>query len=186
MRRWILPALMITLLLCGCGQSGPERKLDGMQKELAAARDLAVSAHVTAFLGDERFVCDLRCVSDAEQSRVEITAPETIAGISAVVGPEGMTIAYEEMSLGVGGYAPDAAPVSALPLLLTALRSGSALRNWTEWEDERTLFVREYYVTEEVGLTVWFDAGTLQPVHAEFARDGATVLRCEITEFSYT
>ena len=186
MRRWILPALMITLLLSGCGHSGPERKLDEVQKELAAARELAVSAEVTAFLGDERFVCDLRCTLDAERAQVEVTAPETIAGIRAVVGPEGTAIEYEEMSLGVGGYTPGAAPVSALPLLLTALRSGSTLRSWTEWEGDRTLFVREYYVTEDAGLTVWFDAGTLQPVHAEFARDGATALRCEIREFSYT
>ena len=73
---------------------------------------------------------------------------------------------------------------AALPSLL-ALRAGSTLRSWTEWEGERTLFVREIYVTDDAALTVWFDAAALQPIHAEFTCGGEMILRCEIREFTY-
>ena len=185
MRRWILPALMISLLLTGCGDSAREREIDGMRKTLAAAEEIAVTADITANLGSERFSCTLRCTQTAKQTAVELTAPETVAGIRAVVGGDGMQLEYAGLSLGVGGWTPDAAPVTALPLLLTALQSGSTLRCWTEWEEERTLFVREYYVTDDAAMTVWYDASTLLPAHAELRRGGETVLRCEILDFTY-
>ena len=184
MRRWIVPALMTALLLTGCGKSTAERKLDEAYGALAAAEEISVTADVTASLGNERFSCTLECTAGADGATVEVKAPETIAGIRAVVGADGTTIEYAGLSLGIGGR-PDSAPVTALPLLLGALRSGSTLRSWTEWEEGRTLFVRDLYVTDDTALTVWFDAEALQPVHAEFARGGETVLRCEIREFSY-
>ena len=185
MRRWLLPALMMALLLTGCGQSAPERKIDGMRKTLAAAEEIAVTADVTANLGEERFSCTLRCLAAPDQTVVEVRAPESIAGIRAIVGGDGTKLEYAGLSLGVGGWEPDAAPVTALPLLLRALRGGSTLRTWTEWEGERTLFVRELYVTEDTTLTVWLDGATLLPAHADFTRGGETMLRCEITEFTY-
>jgi hypothetical protein len=176
---------MMTLLLTGCTQAAPERKLGELRRTLSAAEELAVTAEVTANLGEERFSCTLRCTSTPEQTEVEVLAPETVAGIRAVTDAEGMQLQYEGLSLGVGGWEPDAAPVTALPLLLRAMQSGSTLRSWTEWEGERTLFVRELYVTDDTTLTVWLDGGTLLPVHAEFSRGGETLIRCEITEFTY-
>ena len=185
MRRWVLPALMITLLLAGCGSAAPERKLDEMRRALAAAEEIGVTAEVTEKLGDERFSCTLRCVCAPERSTVEVCAPESIAGIRAVVGPDAATLEYEGLSLGIGALGPEPAPVTALPLLLRALRGGSTLRSWTEWEGERTLFVREYYVMDDDTLTVWLDAQTLLPVHAELARGGEMLINCEISEFTY-
>lgn len=185
MRRWVLPALMIILLLSGCGSAAQERKLDEMRRALAAAEEAVVTADVTAFMEDERFSCTLVCRADAERTTVEVTAPETIAGIRAVVDADGAAIEYESISLGIGGLGTDVAPVTALPLLMTALRSGSTLRSWTEREAERTLFVREYFVTDDTSLTVWFDDATMQIAYAEFTRSGAVELRCEIREFSY-
>lgn len=185
MRRWIMPALMIILLLAGCGRSAAERKLDETGKALAAAEELTVTADVTANLGTERFSCTLTCTAGADGTTVEVKAPDAIAGIRAVIGVDGTTIEYAGLSLGVGSGGTDPSPMTALPLLLTALRAGSTLRSWTEWEGERTLFVREIYVTDDAALTVWFDAAALQPIHAEFTCGGETILRCEIREFTY-
>ena len=185
MRRWLLPALMITLLLTGCGGSKPERQLEEMRKNLAAAQEVTLTADVTALPDDEAFSCTLTCTATPEQVTVEVKAPESIAGIRAAVGADGTRIEYDGLSLGLGGWTPDAAPVTALPLLLNALRTGSTLSAWTEWEGERTLFVREYYVTDDTTLCVWFDAKTSLPVHAQFLRGGRTLLRCEITQFTY-
>ncbi len=185
MRRWLLPALMIPLLLAGCGRSAAERKVDEMRAALRASVEIAVTADVTANLGDERFSCTLECRTDAEKTTVEIIAPESVAGIRAVVSGDGTKIEYAGLSLGVGGWRPGSAPVTALPLLLTALKSGSTLRTWTEWEGERTVFVRELYVTDDTTLCVWIDAATTLPIHAEYSQGGETLLRCEIKDFSY-
>ena len=185
MRRWILPALMITLLLNGCGNAAAGRKLDDMQKTLAAAREISMTADVTANLGEERFSCTLRCASSPEGFTVEVLAPETVAGVCARISRDGAAIEYDGLSLGVGGLGPDASPVPALPLLTQALCGGSTMRDWSEREGEQTLYVRESYGTEDTSVSVWYDAQTLTPVHAEFQREGITVIRCEIREFHY-
>ena len=185
MRRWILPALMITLLLTGCGARRPERELDDMRKALAAAQEITLTADVTAILECEEFFCTLACTATPENVTVEVKAPETIAGIRAVADADGTKLEYEDLSLGLSGWSEDTAPVSALPLLLNTLRTGNTLRAWNEQEGERKLLVREYYLTDETAVQVWFDAADARPVHAEFLHGGRTALRCEITEFTY-
>ena len=186
MRRILIPALMITLLLSGCGDAAPERKLEELRNKLNAAAEIHVIADVAADLGAEQFTCSLDCRASAEETTVELTAPEAVAGVRARIGPDGMTVEYDGVALGVGGV-PNGktAPVNALPLLLAALKTGSTLRKWTERDADRTLYVREFYVTDDDTLTVWQDGETLLPVCAEFTRGGAAVLRCEIREFTY-
>ena len=185
MRRWLLPALMIPLLLCSCGKAAPEQRLEALRETLSAAEEVRVVADIDASIGTEVFSCSVDCTANAERAAVTLTAPETVAGIRAVVSADGMQLEYEGLSLSVGPVAGPEAPVSAVPLLIDALRRGSALRSWTEWEGDKTLFVREFYVTDERVLTVWFDAGASAPVHAELRRNGVCVLRCEIREFSF-
>ena len=185
MRRWLLPALMMILLLGGCGDAAQEREMEAMKAALAAAEEIRAEADITANLGDERFQCSVVCRATAEQTGIELTAPESIAGIRAVVSEDGMSIEYADVSLGLGSPGTDVAPVTALPILLTALKRGGALRSWTERDAERTMIVREQYVTDETTLTVWLDASSLLPVHAEFLQNGEVTLRCEIRDFSY-
>ena len=184
MRRMLLPALMIMLLLCSCGQSVPEQRLKELREHLDVSQEVHLSAEVTAGLEDEVFTCTLDCTATPERTTVEVRAPERIAGIRAEVDREGTRVAYEDLSLGVGGGAAPS-PITALPLLLEALRGGSVLRSWTEWEQERTLFVREFYVTDDLTMTVWQDSRTLAPAYAELQSGGKMLLRCEITQFTY-
>ncbi len=184
MRRWLLPALMIPLLLTGCGKSVPERKLEELRKTLAAAEEIALTAEITAELGEEVFACTLGCTAAGERVVVEVTAPESVAGVRAVLTPDGATLEYETLSLGVGQDSP-LSPIGALPRLLSALRGASVLRSWTEWAEEKTLFVREYWLSEDMTLRVWFDAATLLPAHAEFIAGGRAALRCDILSFTW-
>ena len=186
MRRMFLPALMMTLLLTGCGGAAPERRLEELRETLVAAQEISMTADVTANLENEVFPCTLRCMATAEQTTVEVLAPETIAGVRAVVDPEALRIEYDGLSLGMGGAAAVPSPVTALPALLRALKEGSCLRNWTEREGDKPLFVREYYVTDDCTLTLWLEDGTLRPLYAEFRQGEKTALRCEIREFTYS
>ena len=185
MRRFLLPALMMTLLLTGCGGAAPERRMEELKQNLSDADSISLTAEVTATLEHEVFACTLDCTAKPDAVTVIVRAPESIAGIRAVVDASGSRIEYGDISLGVGGQADIPAPVTALPLLLNALKSGSTLRTWTEREGEREIVVREYYLTDDTSLAVWLDAETLCPLHAEFRHGGAVTIRCEITQFTY-
>ena len=185
MRRMFLPALMMTLLLTGCGGAAPERRLEELRETLDAAQEITLTADVTANLENEVFPCTLRCTATPGQTAVEVIGPETIAGIRAVVDPEELQIEYADVSLGVGGAAVMPSPVTALPALLQALKEGNCLRSWTEREGDKPLCVREYYVTDDCALTVWLDSETLLPLYAELRQGEKTAVRCEIREFTY-
>ena len=180
-----LPALMIALLLTGCGGAAPERKIEELRETLTAAEEITVTADVTADLESEVFQCTLRCIFTPEETCVEVLAPETVAGVRAIVDPDEMRIEYDDVSLGVGGAASVPSPVTALPAILQALKEGSTLRSWTEREGDKPLFVRELYVTDDCTLTLWLDGETLLPRYAEFRQGERTAVRCEIREFTH-
>lgn len=187
MRRFLLPALMISLLLTGCGgAAGAQRKIAEQNQKLAAAEELSFTVDVTANLGGEVFDCTLACLAGAEETTVELLAPESVAGIRARVGADGVALEYEDLSLGVGTAGLDTVtPISAAPLLVLALRSGFLQRCWTERDGERELLVAQVYVNDDAALTLWYDGETLAPLHGEFSRDGTVLLRCEIRDFTY-
>ncbi len=186
MRRWLLPALMITLLLTGCGGSAAERGLAELQTALRGAQEIRCPALITANVGDEVFLCTMDCRALPERVEAAITAPETVAGIRVAVAADGSAVEYEGISLGVGADCETAvSPVSSLPLLLSALRGGSVQRAWTEREGETALLVREYFLADDLTLRVWYDGETFLPKFCEFLSGGSAVLRCEVRDFRW-
>ena len=186
MRRYLLPALMISLLLSGCGSAGVQQKIAEQNEKLAAAEELSFTADITANIGDEVFECSLACAFDKETVTAEVLAPESVAGVRARVADGSVALEYEGLSLGVGTAGLDSiTPIGAVPLLVQALRSGFLQRCWTERDGDRTLLVAQIYVSDLAALTLWYDGETLTPIHGEFSRDGAVVLRCEIKDFTY-
>lgn len=185
MRRWIVPVLMISLLLGGCGNSAQE-KLTRQRETLADAGTIAFTAEITADIGSEVFSCTARCSWTPEETVIELTAPENLAGIRARLRDGETLLEYEQISLGVGNAgATELSPAAAVPLLAEALRSGFLQRCWTERQEERELLAAQIYVSDAAELTVWYDGETLAPAAAEFSRDGAMALRCEITDFNF-
>ena len=186
MRRYLLPALMISLLLSGCGSAGVQRKIAEQNQRFAAAEALSFTADVTANLGAEVFDCTLACAFAGEAVTVEVLAPESVAGIRARVEDGSVALEYEGLSLGVGTAGlDDITPVGAGPLLIQALRSGFLQRCWTERDGDRALLVAQVYDSDLAALTLRYDGETLTPLHWEVSQDGAVVLRCEIRDFTY-
>lgn len=188
MRRVILPVLMISiLLLSACGNGGAaEEKLEKQRDTLAAAERVAFTAEVTASLGDEVFLCTLDCAATPEEITVEVVEPSPVAGVKATVKNGEATLRYADVQLSVGtGLEDSPGPLGAMPLLFRALRVGHVIRAWTEKDGEASLIAAEIYADDDLALTMWFDAGTLSPVHASVSRDGAEVIRCAIRNFTF-
>ena len=89
MRRFLLPALMMTLLLTGCGGAAPERRMEELKQNLSDADSISLTAEVTATLEHEVFACTLDCTAKPDAVTVIVRAPESIAGIRAVVDASG-------------------------------------------------------------------------------------------------
>lgn len=184
MRRVVLPVLMISLLLCACGGAAAEEALEKQRDTLAAAEEITFTAELTANLGDEVFACTLACVSTPEEVTAEVLEPALIAGVKASVRDGEATLRYEGMQLHLGD-ALGAGPISAVPLLFRALKTGHIIRAWTEKAEDGELLAAELYADDDYALTMWFDADALSPVHASISENGTELLRCEIKDFTY-
>lgn len=183
-QRAVLPALMISLLLAGCGSgAAAEERLEQRRDALAAA-EFQFTAEARSFLGDEAFDCTLAVRSAPGETVAEILAPEAVSGIRAVSGG-GTELRYESVSLTLGDAAEEFdGPLPLLPRLCAALREGHILQAWAETREDTPLLAAEYYVDDSRDLTVWYGADTLAPVHAEFRNGQQEILRCEILNFT--
>ena len=190
MRRFLIPALMISLLLTGCGGSaaGAEQKIEKQRDTLASSELMSFTADVTASLGEEAFQCTLACAATAEEITVEVVKPELIAGVRAHLRDGEAEVEYENVRLSLGGVATEGLhPISAMPILCKALKTGHIVRAWLEKESSGELVAAEIFSDENYGLTLWFDKSTLTPVHAELSEteSGAVVITCDIRDFQY-
>ena len=183
MKRALLSALMMILLLTGCG-AGAEARIQQSQSELIAAERLCFTANVTEDLETEVFRCTLAVESTAEQTEITVTAPEEIAGVRAVLREGEAELAYGDVRLSLGaGLRNRLGPAEAMPLLCIALRSGHVLRAWTERDGEAELIAAESWCTDDLTWRVWYDAETLTPVHAALWEGEREIISCAIESF---
>lgn len=186
MRRSVfLPALMILLLLAGCGGAGREEtKIEALRDTLAAAEELGFTAAVRADVGGEEFCCTLRCTGTADGCTAEVTEPEILSGVTARMTPGAVQLDYGGLTLPLAlSGTPELSPLAAAGLTADALRFGHVRRAWTERDGEVRRLAAEIYVTDAAELTLWFSAEATTPLRAELSVDGAVRAVCEISDF---
>lgn len=184
-RRWMMIAvLMMNLcLLCACGgkEKDPLQAPMDFRAELLARGGCAFELAARSEAGDRLWELELACALDPEgRGTVTVLAPESIAGISAVLEDGKNSLRYGELSLGLGTLpgtelAPAAAP-------------GALVRAWArDWiasagTEDGTLLASY----EDGALTVRtrFDASGV-PIRAELALDGRTCFQAEIRNFEW-
>lgn len=185
-----VPTIALCLLLCGCGGEEQERAAQDARAAYQAAETCEMTAEVSAFYGEERCSFTLRCAYTPEESEVEVLAPETAAGVRAVLSGDGAVLEYAEDCLPAGTLSAERlSPVTCLPRLMSALRDGWLLEeNREEWDGEACLRLG----LEQTGAdgasvvsTLWLreDGGT--PVRGEIAVDGKIFLQAEFTDFRF-
>ncbi len=185
-KRVVLPALMIMVLLGGCGDGQLlERRLEEHRDALADA-ELSFTAQVCTGGSQEVFSCTLDCVSTQEALSVTVSAPELISGIRATLREGEATLEYEDVQLSAGSSSElGEGPLASMPVLTEAMRNGHILRAWKEHDGDSDWIAAEIYVDEDRQLTIWYRADSLAPAAALFSREGAEYLRCDITDFTW-
>ena len=165
MRKIIPWLLLVTLLCAGCGKA---REGEALQTHYAAVTCAELTADVTCHLPEETRSFTVACTYDAGgDSSVVITAPAELAGVTATVSGEDLTLSYGELTLAAG--------------------SRYVLEEGRETLDGRDCLRLALDTTAPAGdkvvISAWFDAGTQEPVYGEFTMADQLVLTAEITSF---
>ena len=183
--RKIIPWLLLVALLCaGCGKA---KEGETLQTRYAAVTSAELAADVTCHLPDETRQFSLSCsYASPGDSSVTVTAPAELAGITATVSGEDLTLSYGDLSLAAGSLT-DLCPANCLPWLLRAAAEGYVLEEGGETVGETPCLRLALDTTgpdgKKVVCTAWFDEATLSPVYAEFTMADQLVLSAEITSF---
>ena len=189
MRRTIFAVLMITLCLsvtaCSDADNSMQPALD-LRTKLLETGGCSFSADITADFGETvcMFSADCRYTADG-MTRVEITSPESIAGIAATVSADGATVEFDGMLLDFGELAGGhVAPVAA-PSILSLCWAGEYIRSAGEEGGNVLVTYLKGYDKEELTVLTRFCGQTGVPLSGEVIYDGNTVLSVAITNFSY-
>lgn len=190
MRKALLFAPMLMLLLTACGGGGEKDVAASLQQQYAAVSAATLEADVTCHYEGEERTYTLLCAYTPEKSNITLLSPENLAGISATLEGETLTLSYDDISLDAGSYsAASISPVAALPKLMAAAATGYLTEQSEETVSDRPCLRLAFDLSEdeETLYTTWFDQETLLPLQSEISADGAVVFevswkRFEITE----
>ena len=196
MRRWktCVPMMALCLLLAGCGAAGegePAGDADALRQTYREMAGCAMTAEVTCGGAEDVTVFTVRCQYDpAGESTVEVTAPDTVAGIRATVDGETMALVYDGQVFPLGNLSSeDIAPVSCLPRLMDALRDGWLLEENGEKMDGEDCVRLSLDQTGENGgkvvSTLWLRRSDGTPVLGEMAVEDTVILQARFTDFAF-
>ena len=179
---------MIALcLLTGCGGEAPEVSLRDDYLTMTGCR---MEAEVTCG-GETETVFTLRCDYVPEgDTTVEVLAPETAAGVKAILRGEDLTLEYEDVCLPAGTLsAQEISPAACLPRLMSALREGWLLEQNDESREgipcTRLALDQTGASDTDIVTTVWLRQADGTPFLGEIAVDGETILTVRFTAFGF-
>lgn len=191
MRKALLFALMMTLCLSltGCGgETAEKQETEELQMKFQNLSAATVEAELTCHYGDEVRTYTLRCSYTPEESTVEVLAPEDLAGISATLAGEALTLQYDGILLDAGTYSgTEISPMWAVPSMLRAMGQGYPLETGREALGETECLRVTFEMTSSDGgkqyTAVWFDENGI-PLQGEIALGETVVYTAVLTQFT--
>ena len=179
--------MILLLLFTGCGGKKQIRDAQSLQQQFCAMDSCCMEGEVTCQYEQQERRYTLRCEWRPERSVVTVLAPEELAGITAVIQGEDLTLQYQGTSLGVGRLsALELSPAQCMPMLLQALRCGYITSIGEETLDGKAC----QYLTldqtegggEKVNFAVWLYEK--QPAAAEIRVGQQTLFQIRIAEYT--
>ena len=175
--------MMLLCLLCACAGGGNDTLQTPMEHRAAllAKGGCAFELEAMAEAGDRLWALTLACELDAGGSgTVTVLAPESIAGISAVLDGASGELRYEDVALGLGTLpGTELAPAAAPGRLVRAWS-----RDWIASAGDEGGGLLAVYEDGPVMVRTWFDAAG-SPMRAELAQDGKVCFSAEIRNFQW-
>lgn len=194
MRKWTcVPMITLCLLLVACGGSGGSENQDAAELR-GPYHDMTgctMEAVVSWTQDDQLWEGTLRCdYVPGEPATVEMLAPESIAGVKAVLDKELLRLEYEELCLNAGPLSDqDISPMAALPRLMSALGDGWLLEeNQETWDEIDCLRIAVDQSGQQDGKilsTIWLRLEDGTPLRGEIAVEDEIILTAEFTSFTF-
>ena len=177
-KKRILLVLWSALLpLSACSAESEEARFDRFRDSLSDAA-VTVEAEVTARDGDAVTAFTLRCTETPDGYDLEVLAPEEIAGVRAHADGDAVEMAFDDVILPMPQAQDAVSPLMALPLVLSAARSGHLDLVW-----EEDGLVCRLVPDDRTTVRLTLDENDL-PAAAEVAVDGHTCVTCAIKAWS--
>ena len=173
-------SLCLCLLMSGCGGREFAKAREDLAARLDEAECLGFTANIRAEYENKTARFTLSYYEDAEGGKVTVLAPQLIAGVTARIQPGSTSLEYDGVCLGTGELDDfGLSPMSALPMLVQALKNGNVNAGWSEGG----CTVLELQSTDELICTVWFMPEDMTPRQAELRSDGRVKVFAEISDW---
>ena len=197
MRKCMCALMMTLILLTGCSGGGQEASRSAeelaltIRAEYLAMTACTASVDITADYGQRvyEYSMDISWQKGGE-TRLTVTAPEKIAGITARIQDGSSYLEYEGASLETGALSGTGlSPIEVVPATLNYILSGYIGECDFEMVEEKELLwfcCRDPECEPGVGTEAafWFDPETHALTQAEILSDGYCVVRCVFHDFS--
>ena len=187
MKRYAAMLICLAALLSGCAAEQTDTRAEDLQRKYAAMDGYAATVELTTAERDESTRYRLDVKSEGGETRVTVLEPEAIAGVSATVAGDALSLAYDGMALDAGGAATELNAVNGTDVVLRAAAEGFITEQNTERygdADALRLCLETELNGETLHVAVWFDEQDA-PLYAEIERDGWVMQYLEFTNFTF-
>ena len=187
MKRYAAMLICLAALLSGCAAERTDTRAEDLQRRYAAMDGYAATVELTTAERDESTRYRLDVKREGGETRITVLEPEAIAGVSAVVSGDALSLTYDGMALAAGGAATELNAVNGTDAVLRAAAEGFITEQNTERygdTDALRLCLETELNGETLHVAVWFD-GQDAPLYAEIERDGWVMQYLEFTNFAF-
>ena len=187
MKRYAAMLIGLAALLSGCAAEQTDTRAEDLQRKYAAMDGYAATVELTTAERDESTRYRLDVKREGEETHVTVLEPEAIAGVSAVVSGDALSLTYDGMALAAGGAATELNAVNGTDAVLRAAAEGFITEQNTERygdTDALRLCLETELNGETLYVTAYFDANDA-PLYAEIERDGWVMQYLEFTNFTF-
>lgn len=190
MHKLLLCVLMMTLSLTACGGAGEGREAEEMslaiRGEYLEMTSWSADADITADYGRRVYQYRLTASAEGEEMTLTLSAPETVAGITARIRGKNSALEYDGLSVETGPLDGDGlTPVSAIPAMLEAARTGYITACSMEADCLRVdCGDPEGQRGQGREISLWFAQDTHALIRGEVLIDGFRAISCEFSNVS--
>lgn len=175
--------LCAAMLLSACSGAAARGRVESFSEALCAAEALSFQARVRAEYDDKTAEFTLEYASDEGGCYVTVLSPEMIKGVRAHISDGSTALEYEGVRLDTGALDDfGLTPMSALAIMVDALRDGYLDSVWEEGDVLSALFIP----SDELGVELRLDKYTLTPIGAEISSGGRVRVFAEIENWAAT
>lgn len=185
MKKAAVSLVLAVLCLTGCGGKNKELERSlALRARALQGNSCSFSAQVTPDYGDKVYEFAMDCQVDSQGAMAfQVTAPETISGITGTLAANGGTLTFEDTALAfpmlVEGLA---SPVSGPWLFWKALTAGCITSAGVDGEALR-ISVDDSYEDSALQLDIWCD-GADTPIRVEACQEGRRILTISLSNFT--